>query len=45
MSLNILERPADIVNLRVIPDAVAQTCDDWEAWTKRNVVESIDAGV
>ena len=44
MSLNILERPEDIKQQQ-IPEVVAQTCKDWEAWTKRNVVESVDAGV
>lgn len=44
MSLNILERPEDIKQQR-IPEVVAQTCIDWEAWTKRNVVELVDAGV
>ena len=45
MSLNILERPDDISKLGQIPEIVEQTCKNWDAWTKRNTVESIDAGV
>jgi hypothetical protein len=37
MTLNILERPADIRQTQ-IPNVIAQTCRDWHEWTKTNVV-------
>ena len=39
-----MERPVDIAN-RQIPQVMAQTCRDWDAYTKGNVVDQIDSGL
>ncbi|KAI4157769.1 MAG: hypothetical protein L6R39_000600 [Caloplaca ligustica] len=44
MSLNIMERP-DEIKQRQIPMVMAQTCRDWDAYSSKNVVEQIDAGI
>ena len=44
MYMNILERPDDITSSS-IPDVVAQTCTDWDAYTSQSVVDEIDSGV
>ena len=44
MSMNVLERPEDITQIQ-IPLIMEQTCRDWDAWSKRNVVDQIDAGM
>jgi FtsP/CotA-like multicopper oxidase with cupredoxin domain len=41
---NILERPADIKQ-KQIPQVLAQTCRDWAAYTKTDVVDQIDSGL
>ncbi|CAJ2505023.1 Uu.00g124170.m01.CDS01 [Anthostomella pinea] len=41
----ILERPDDIISGMPIPDAVAQTCTDWNAWTSNHIVEQTGAGL
>ncbi|KAI0025995.1 Cupredoxin [Xylariomycetidae sp. FL0641] len=41
----ILERPDDIVNDLEIPDAMSQTCTDWDAWTNEHVVDQIGDGL
>lgn len=38
------ERPADIAKLN-IPQAWAQTCRDWAAFTGQEVVDQIDSGL
>ena len=42
--MNILERPDDITSLS-IPDVVQQTCDNWDGYTARAVVDQIDSGL
>lgn len=42
---NILERPADIKKDFPIPMVIAQTCRDWAAYTKTDVVDQIDSGL
>lgn len=42
--MNILERPDDISSME-IPDIMAQTCRDWNAYTSGAVVDQIDAGL
>lgn len=42
---NILERPADIKKTVQIPLVMAQTCRDWAAYTKTDVVDQIDSGL
>lgn len=42
--LNIVEQPAQI-NQMQIPDVMAQTCTDWNAYSKLNVVDQIDSGL
>ena len=44
MSLNIMERPADIAQQQTL-EAVGQTCRDWDAWSRGNVVDQVDAGI
>ncbi|KAI1338934.1 Cupredoxin [Xylariaceae sp. FL0016] len=41
----ILERPDDIYNDYEIPDVMAQTCTDWDAWSNNNVVDQIGDGI
>ena len=41
--INIFERPGDITE-KALPNVVAQTCNDWAAYTSRNVVDQIDSG-
>jgi FtsP/CotA-like multicopper oxidase with cupredoxin domain len=42
--MTLMERPGDITS-RDIPDVMAQTCRDWDAWSNRNVVDQIDSGL
>jgi FtsP/CotA-like multicopper oxidase with cupredoxin domain len=42
---NILERPADIEKDISVPMVMAQTCRDWAAYTKTDVVDQIDSGL
>lgn len=43
--LNVLERPSDIRNnYGQIPSIISQTCDSWNQFTNRNVVDQIDSG-
>lgn len=42
--MNILERPQDVTSVD-IPDIIPQTCRDWEAYSKRAIVEQIDSGL
>jgi FtsP/CotA-like multicopper oxidase with cupredoxin domain len=42
---NILERPADIAREQPIPMVMQQTCDNWQAYTNRAVVDQIDSGL
>ena len=44
MSLNVMERPADIAQQQIF-NVVRQTCRDWDAWSKVNVVDQVDAGI
>ncbi len=39
-----LERPAELAGTQ-IPFVMQETCDSWEAWTKKNVVDQIDSGI
>lgn len=43
--INMVERPDDIRKDREIPDVMAQTCRDWDAWSNRHVVDEIDSGL
>ena len=43
--MNILERPDDIKNAKRIPMIMAQTCTDWDAFSKSNYVDQIDSGL
>ncbi|KAH8589373.1 multicopper oxidase-domain-containing protein [Bisporella sp. PMI_857] len=43
--INFLERPNDIKNHMKIPAIMAQTCRDWWAYTKSDVVDQIDSGL
>lgn len=43
--MNILERPEDIKNAKRIPMIMAQTCTDWDAFSKSNYVDQIDSGL
>ena len=40
-----LENPGAIQNEMEVPSIMAQTCRDWSAWTKNNVVAQIDDGL
>ncbi|KAI9825280.1 MAG: hypothetical protein M1832_001314 [Thelocarpon impressellum] len=42
--INVMQRPADIRKMQ-IPSIMAQTCTDWEKYTKNNVVLEIDSGL
>jgi hypothetical protein len=42
--MTFMERPTDINQLQ-IPQVMAQTCRDWDAWSSRNVVDEIDSGL
>ena len=42
--MNIVERPDEIAALQ-IPDAVAETCRDWDEYTARAGVDQIDSGL
>jgi hypothetical protein len=42
--VNIVERPDDIKNYN-IPSAVSETCQDWGAWTNKDVPDQIDSGL
>ena len=42
--MTFMERPADINEL-AIPQIMPQTCDDWQRYTNKNVVEQIDSGL
>ncbi|KAI0178702.1 putative multicopper oxidase [Hypoxylon sp. FL1284] len=41
----ILERPEDIVAYTEIGEAMAQTCDDWQAWSSTHVVDQVGGGL
>lgn len=41
----VLENPDALENEMKIPDIMQQTCDDWDAWSNRNVVDQIDDGL
>ena len=43
-NIQILERGEEIPNVE-IPFFIQQTCVDWNSWTKKNVVDQIDAGI
>jgi FtsP/CotA-like multicopper oxidase with cupredoxin domain len=43
--MNILEQPQAIKNARKIPMIMAQTCTDWDAFSKSNYVDQIDSGL
>lgn len=43
--INVLERPDDIQKEMSIPEIMAQTCIDWDAYSSREVVEQIDSGL
>ena len=43
--MNVMERPREIDRQQNIQQLVAQTCDAWDAWSKRNVVDQIDSGL
>ncbi|KAI1141393.1 putative multicopper oxidase [Hypoxylon sp. FL0543] len=45
MGWMILERPDDLYKNTNISDAMSQTCTDWDAWTRDNVVDQIDGGL
>lgn len=42
--INLLERPNDIPEMR-LPQVMAQTCTDWEAFSNTNIVDQIDSGL
>jgi len=42
--MNILERPDDVTSMS-IPDVLQQTCDDWNAYSSKAVVDQIDSGL
>jgi hypothetical protein len=42
--MNFLERPQDIKNSRKIPMIMAQTCTDFNDFSKSNYVDQIDGG-
>ena len=42
-TMNLLELPEDITQVQ-IPDIMAQSCVDWNAYTQVNVVDQIDSG-
>jgi hypothetical protein len=42
--VTVMERPADIAKLR-IPSIMAQTCQDWGAFTNTTVIDQIDSGL
>lgn len=43
-NLNVLELPQNITQMQ-IPEVMAQTCVDWDAYTQLNVVDQIDSGI
>lgn len=42
--MNIVERPDDIVKMDFL-DVMRETCDEWEKYTQRAVVDQIDSGL
>ncbi len=42
--MNILERPDDITSMS-IPEIVQETCNNWDAYSTRAVVDQIDSGL
>jgi Multicopper oxidase len=44
LAINVMENPADITQLQ-IPMVMQQTCKDWDAYSSKNVVDQIDAGI
>jgi hypothetical protein len=42
--MTFMERPFDIPNQQ-IPNIMAETCTDWNAFTNKNVVDQIDSGL
>ena len=45
MNWMVLEDPDAVENVMSIPSIMAQTCRDWSAYTKTNVVKQIDDGI
>jgi len=43
-TMNILERPMEITEME-IPYVMAQTCKDWDEWSRSHVVDQIDSGI
>ena len=43
-TVDILERPAEIRGER-ISEVMQETCTAWDAWSRSNVVNQIDAGI
>jgi hypothetical protein len=43
--MNIMERPKDINNAQKLPMIMAQTCTDWDTFSKSNYVDEIDSGL
>lgn len=41
----VVENPDAIQNEMSIPDIMPQTCNDWDAWSKSNIVDQIDDGL
>ncbi|KAI1749746.1 multicopper oxidase [Xylaria castorea] len=44
LNIGIIERPGDLINSK-IPSIIDKTCDRWDRWTNRHVVDQIDAGI
>jgi hypothetical protein len=42
--MTFMERPRDITE-RQIPLVIAETCQNWDAFTNKNVVDQIDSGL
>lgn len=42
--INILERPDEIPELK-LPQVMAQTCTDWDAFSSKGAVDQIDSGL
>lgn len=43
--MNVMERPHEIDQQQNIEEVIAQTCDAWDAWSQKNVVDQIDSGL
>jgi len=42
---SIVEQPDAVKRTMQIPGVMAETCDNWNAWSKTNIVNQIDDGV